>query len=163
MNRLEMTVLGSLLFLLPLTQPAVTRQTTAADFERTMATLAEAWSKQDTARALQCFTVDAIYMQPPDLQLYRGTAELAKLFAGLRPGTSMTFHHLAFDEKAQIGFGEFSFGRSGAATADHGVVVVTLRDGRISSWREYFEGGPASFADFVRIEGKTWKWTAKDL
>ena len=102
-------------------------------------------------------------MQPPDQQLYRGTAELEKLFAGLRSGTFMTFHHLAFDPRTQVGFGEFSFGREGAARADHGVAVVTLREGRISSWREYFEEGPASFADFVKVEGKAWKWTGQDL
>jgi ketosteroid isomerase-like protein len=112
---------------------------------------------------LDCFTPEAVYMQAPDLQLYRGTAELEKLFAALRPGTFMTFHSLAFDETTQVGFGEFSFGRSGAATADHGVVVATVRDGRIAHWREYFQEGPGAFADFVRVEGKSWKWTSKDL
>jgi ketosteroid isomerase-like protein len=128
-----------------------------------MTTLADAWSRQDTQLALDCFTADAVYMQPPDLQLYRGRAELEKLFAALRPGTSMQFHNLAFDPAGQVGFGEFSFGRAGAPTADHGVVVVTLRDGRIASWREYFQQGPASFAEFVAIEGKRWKWTGETL
>jgi hypothetical protein len=112
---------------------------------------------------LECFTADAVYMQPPDLQLYRGRAELEKLFAALRPGNFMKFHNLAFAPKAQVGFGEFSFGRAGAAKGDHGVVVVTLRDGRIALWREYFQEGPGSFADFVSVEGKNWKWTARDL
>jgi hypothetical protein len=31
------------------------------------------------------------------------------------------------------------------------------------SWREYFQEGPGAFADFVRVEGKSWKWTGKDL
>jgi hypothetical protein len=128
-----------------------------------MTTLAEAWSRQDTQLALGCFTTDAVYMQPPDLQLYRGRAELEKLFGALRPGTFMTFHNLAFDAAAQVGFGEFSFGGSGAARADHGVVVVTLREGRIAFWREYFQEGPASFNDFVSVEGKKWKWTGQDL
>jgi hypothetical protein len=152
----------SLLLLLP-PAPAAGREATAAQFEQLMATLADAWSKQQTERALGCFTADALYMQPPDLQLYRGTAELEKLFRGIRPGTAMTFHGLAFNARAQVGFGEFSFGRSGAATADHGVVVVTLRGGLIASWREYFQEGPGAFSDFVAVEGKKWKWTAKDL
>jgi ketosteroid isomerase-like protein len=139
------------------------REATRADFDKVMSALAEAWSKRDTSAALACFTADAVYMQPPDLQLYRGTAELEKLFRGIRPGTVMQFHALAFDAGRQSGFGEFSFGRQGAAKADHGVVVVQLRDGRIASWREYFQEGPGSFADFIRIDGKTWKWTGREL
>jgi ketosteroid isomerase-like protein len=155
-------VLSFLTLLLPAPRAAA-RGTPEADFRTLMATLADAWSSQDTQRALTCFTEDALYMQPPDLQFYRGAGELRKLFAALRPGTVMTFHHLAFDASAQVGFGEFSFGRSGATKADHGVVVVTLRDGRIASWREYFQEGPGSFAEFVAVEGKAWKWTGKDL
>ena len=129
-----------------------------------MSSLAHAWSTQDTELALGCFTEDALYMQPPDQQLYRGAEELRKLFAALRPGTIMKFHHLAFDEASQTGFGEFSFGYEDTETADHGVVVVKLRDGRIASWREYFEKGPASFEEFIDPEGeKTWEWTAEDL
>ena len=159
-----MTVLKlSLLFLLLPPHPAAPRESTVAEFENLMATLAEAWSKQDTRAALGCFTADALYMQPPDLQLYRGTGDLEKLFGAIRPGTLMRFHNLAFNTKTQVGFGEFSFGRSGAATADHGVVVVTLRDGRVSLWRVYFQEGPGSFSEFVRVDGKTWKWTVKDL
>lgn len=98
-----------------------------------MTTLARAWTKQDTALALGCFTEDALYMQPPDRQLYRGRKDLEKLFAALKPGTLMTFHDLAFDPRSQVGFGEFTFGTSGATTADHGVTVVTLREGRIAT------------------------------
>lgn len=139
----------SLLFLL---FPAAgsSGRTTGRDFERLMATLAGAWSQQDTELALGCFTEDAIYMQPPDQQLYRGRGELETLFRLLRPGTFMAFHNLAFNVAAQVGFGEFSFGRAGAAKADHGVVVVTLRGGRIASWREYFEEGPPVF---FRVRG----------
>jgi ketosteroid isomerase-like protein len=154
--------LSLILLLLP-ADPAAARESTVAEFEKLMGTLAQAWSKQDTGQALGCFTADAVYMQPPDLQLYRGRGEMEKLFGAIRPGTFMRFHHLAFDVKAQVGFGEFSFGRSGATKADHGVVVLTLREGRIALWREYFQEGPGTFAEFVSVEGKTWKWTAKDL
>lgn len=156
-------VIGLSLFFGLLLRPVTAQEADTVRFERLMGTLAQAWSKQDTRLALSCFSSDAVYMQPPDQQLYRGTAELEKLFGGLRPGTVMTFHTLAFDARKQVGFGEFSFGSSGEPTADHGVVVVQLRDGRIASWREYFESGPASFADFIGVDGKTWKWTVKDL
>jgi hypothetical protein len=158
---MTLAVLLALLVLPP--QPAAAGEATAAEFEGVMARLAAAWSTQDTQLALGCFAADAVYMQPPDLQLYRGRAELEKLFGALRPGTFMRFHNLAFNATAQVGFGEFSFGRSGAARADHGVVVVTLREGRIALWREYFQEGPGSFNDFVSVEGKQWKWTGQDL
>jgi hypothetical protein len=102
-------------------------------------------------------------MQPPDRQLYRGRKDLEKVFVALKPGTLMTFHDLAFDPRSQVGFGEFTFGTSGATTADHGVTVVTLREGRIATWREYFVKGPASFEEFKAVEGKQWKWRAKDI
>ena len=136
---------------------------TRSDFDRVLESLAAAWSERDTAAALVCFTDDAIYMQPPDQQLYQGAAELRLLFDGLKPGTVMQFHGAAFDPESQAGFAEFSFGRHGSATAVHGVVRVTLSGGRISSWREYFESGPASFEEFVAVDGKTWKWTAASL
>ena len=128
-----------------------------------MKRLATAWSAQDTELALSCFTEDVVYMQPPDQQLYIGHGDLRALFGGLKPGTFMTFHHLAFDRRTQVGLGEFSFGREGRATAVHGVVVVRVRDGRIASWREYFIEGPAAFADFIATEGKTWRWTGQTL
>ncbi len=133
------------------------------EFQGLLESLAGAWSRQDTDAALACFTDDALYMQPPDQQLYRGTSELRLLFDGLKPGTVMKFHHFAFDPDSQDGFAEFSFGRSGSETAVHGVVRIALSERRISLWREYFESGPASFEDFIKIEGKTWKWTAESL
>lgn len=158
-----MSVIAAAILLLSSSPSSTSAHVDATGFETLMARLARAWSAQDTTAALDCFTADAVYMQPPDLQLYRGRDELAKLFGALPPGTFMTFQHLAFDADARVGFGEFSFGRTGSAKADHGVVVVTLRDGRIASWREYFQEGPASFSDFVGVEGKTWKFTVKDL
>lgn len=136
---------------------------TPQDFDGLMRELAAAWEVQDTPRALACFTSDATYMQPPDQQLYRGTRELEKLFDGLQPSTFMALHEVAFDQRRQVGFAEFSFGRTGSGSAVHGVVVVRLRDGRIASWREYFESGPEAFSDFVAEEGKQWKWTGQDL
>jgi hypothetical protein len=136
---------------------------TAAEFEALLQSLARAWSEQNTPAALACFAADALYMQPPDEQLYRGRDDLRVLFDGLRAGTLMQFHNIAFRPEFQVGFGEFTFGRRGSPQAVHGVVVVRVSGGRIASWREYFVPGPASFSDFVGVEGKTWKWTAKTV
>ena len=72
--------------------------------------LADGWSQQNTDEALACFTGDAIYMEPPDIQFYKGHSELRPYFAALKPGTFMRFQNLWFDEARQIGAGEYSFG-----------------------------------------------------
>lgn len=160
------TAAAVVLTLVAMTPPAgssAPRALTHSGFEGLLQSLATAWSHQDTSASLACFTEDAVYMQPPDQQLYRGTAELRLLFQGLKPGTFMRFHSLALNPESQTGFAEFSFGHSDSTRAVHGIVRVALSGGRISSWREYFESGPASFDEFVAIEGKTWKWTGDSL
>jgi ketosteroid isomerase-like protein len=123
-----------------------------------MEQLARAWSQQDTDLALACFTPDAVYIEPPDIQFYTGHDQLRPYFAALTPGTLMHFHNLWFDESGQTGAGEYSFGRSGQPACDHGVAVVELRDGRIAFWREYQRKGPTDFQAFVGLEGKSWQW-----
>jgi ketosteroid isomerase-like protein len=127
-------------------------------FQALMEQLAHAWNQQDTESALACFTPDATYIEPPDIQFYDGHEQLRPYFAALKPGTFMRFHNLWFDESKQVGAGEYSFGMAGKGTADHGVVIVELRDGRIAFWREYQRKGPSVFQDFIGTEGKTWQW-----
>jgi uncharacterized protein (TIGR02246 family) len=127
-------------------------------FRALMERLARAWSTQDTELGLSCFTEDAVYTEPPDIQLYVGREQLRPYFAALTPGTFMRFHTVAFDEVSQRGFGEYSFGHARSTTADHGVAVVAVRDDRIATWREYQRKGPSDFAEFRAIEGKAWQW-----
>ena len=120
--------------------------------------LAEGWSIQDTDLALSCFSPTAVYMEPPDLQLVRGHAQLRTYFSALAPGTFMSWTATWFDVATQTGAGEFVFGEQGETLADHGVTIVQLQDGLISHWREYVRKGPPEQEDFVAIEGKSWKW-----
>jgi ketosteroid isomerase-like protein len=131
---------------------------TAAEFRELLERLARAWSTQDTELGLSCFHEDAVYMEPPDLQLFLGHDQLRPYFAALTPGTFMRFEVIAFDETAQVGAGEYTFGSEEDAIADHGVAVVDVRDGRIAFWREYQRKGPAAFDSFVATEGKSWQW-----
>ena len=128
------------------------------EFQALMAQMARAWSQQDTESALACFTPDAAYTEPPDIQFYQGEAQLRLYFAALKSGTFLYWHNLWFDEPSQRGAGEYSFGMTGQATADHGIAVVELRDGRIAIWREYQRKGPSLFQDFIALTGKTWQW-----
>ncbi|NJL93630.1 MAG: nuclear transport factor 2 family protein [Anaerolineae bacterium] len=131
---------------------------TSADYETLMQSLAHAWSTQATEAALACFAEDAVYMEPPDIQLYLGHVQLRPYFAALKPGTYLTLHHIWFAEPAQTGAVEYSFGVQGRPQADHGCIVTQIRDGRIAFWREYQRKGPALFAEFLAPEGKTWQW-----
>jgi hypothetical protein len=131
---------------------------TVETFRELMERLAHAWSTQDTELGLSCFTDDAVYTEPPDIQIYVGHDQLRPYFAALTPGTFMRFHTVAFDEDSARGFGEYSFGHERSPTADHGVAVVEVRGDRIATWREYQRKGPAAFDEFVASEGKTWQW-----
>jgi ketosteroid isomerase-like protein len=129
-----------------------------SDYVALMNRLAAAWSTQDTDAGLDCFTEDAVYMEPPDIQIYLGREQLRPYFAALKPGTYLRFHHLWFDEATQTGAGEYSFGGEGKPLADHGVMVVEIRQGKIAFWREYQRKGPAPFDQFLAVEGKAWQW-----
>lgn len=119
-------------------------------FEKLMETLAQAWNGGNARKAADCFTKDAIYTEPPDKQIYRGREALFKFFGGNagRPGAmKMTWHHLAFNARTQVGAGEFSFTYG---TTAHGVAVVKLQDGKISRWREYWYESKLPWEKFTR-------------
>ncbi len=123
-----------------------------------MQAVADYWERGDTDAGLASFTEDAVYMQPPDVQLFFGHEQLRPYFAAVAPGTIMRWHHLWFDEASQTGVGEFTFGEAPDPTADHGVAIVALREGRIAHWREYVQKGPSDRDTFLATEGKTWRW-----
>ena len=101
-------------------------------FVRLMQTIADSWNGGDTARALACFTDDAVYMEPPDEQRYEGREELFEFFGGEEPPPmSMVWHHLVVD--GEIGVGEYTYRGN---RQFHGLVIVQLRDGVIARWRE---------------------------
>ncbi len=120
--------------------------------------LADAWRALDVEAAVACFTPDAVYMEPPAEQLITGRAQLRSYFRPLRHGTYLRIDNWWFDEVAQRGAIEFTFGEDGDSEADHGVAILDIADGRIRSWREYLRPGPAAFERFVAIDGKEWRW-----
>ena len=86
------------------------------------------------------------------------TISCARISPRSRPARTSCFRVLAFDEDAQVGAGEYAFGSEGEDTADHGVAVVELENGRIRFWREYQRKGPAAVEEFLRVDGKRWQW-----
>ncbi len=125
-------------------------QTKKVEFEAIMQALANAWNQGDTQAAADLFSKNAVYSQPPDTQLYQGRDKLYEFFGGAngRPGAmSMTRHHLAYNENAQIGLGEFSFTYGSTA---HGVAVVKIEEGKITNWREYWVSSDLGWKEFVK-------------
>src|SRR6516162_3765045 len=118
--------------------PAAKRErVTSTEFRALMNTIADAWNSGDARKAAECYTEDAVYTEPPDRQVHVGRDNLFQFFGGNEKPESpmhMQWHNLAFDEESQLGFGEYTFQMTNRY---HGIVVVRLRDGKISNWREY--------------------------
>jgi ketosteroid isomerase-like protein len=133
---------------------------TRDEFEALIQRLADAWAEQDTERAVACFTDDAVYMQPPDEQLFVGREQLRAYFEPLEPGTYLRLDNVWFDEGRQRGAVEFTFGEGDQEPVAHGVSVV---DGRIRAWREYLVQGPGDMDRFLATEGKDWRWHIGNL
>jgi ketosteroid isomerase-like protein len=120
----------------------------AAGFRTLMERVAAGWREGNAAKAVECFTEDTLYEEPPRKQFHSGRADLYEFFggeAGTEKPMHMTWHHLVFDPVTQVGAGEYTFRLN---RQYHGVVMVKLRDGRIARWREYQTESSLSFEEF---------------
>jgi hypothetical protein len=118
-------------------------------FVTLMQTLADAWNRNEATPAVDCFTEDAQYSSPPDARIRRGRLELFEFFGGStgRPRPMrMEWHHLLFDDHAQIGAGEYTFDYD---VRTHGIVIVKIVNGKIGNWREYEHQSPLSWQELI--------------
>ena len=127
-------------------------QASSAQFRTLMESVAAGWNAGDARKASECFTEDALYLEPPDKQFYAGRPALYEFFGGTtkgkpEPPMKMAWHHLAFDEGSQVGFGEYTFQMN---RRYHGIVVVKVRGGKISNWREYQYESGLDWKEFVK-------------
>jgi uncharacterized protein (TIGR02246 family) len=123
------------------------------DFKALMTQVADGWNEGNAAKAAESFAEDAVYIEPPNHQVYLGKKALYKFFEGpAKPPLvmHMAWHHLAFDEKRQVGFGEYTFEMNHRY---HGVVVVLIREGKIARWREYQYKSDLAFETFAGLSG----------
>ena len=124
---------------------------TETEFEQLMQTIADGWNEGNARKAAGCFGEHAIYIEPPEKQLYHGRDELYEFFGGDR-GTDipmkMTWHHLAFNEQKQIGFGEYTFEMR---KRYHGIVVVKIEASLIKQWREYQYQTGLNWQEFTQL------------
>jgi len=112
-------------------------------------TIAKGWNEGNAKIAAQFFSVDAVYVEPPKKQLYHGKTEIFNFFGGERgheKPMKMKWHNLSFNEKEQIGFGEYTFSMNNQY---HGIVVMKFDSAKISKWREYQYKSDLNWKDFT--------------
>ena len=123
---------------------------TTSQFNQLMQTIADGWNEGNVRKSADRFSEDAVYVEQSDKQLYRGRVELFEFFGG-EAGTDipmkMTWHHMAFNEEEQIGFGEYTFEMHHRY---HGIVVVKIRSGLITHWREYQYPSALNWEEFTK-------------
>jgi SnoaL-like domain len=128
---------------------ALSRPLGPAAFRAMLDSVAAGWNSGRSNLAANCFAEKAVYVEPPDRQLYRGRPAIREFFAAsvqpARPDR-IRWHAVAFDSVSQIGFGEYTYR---GQRNNHGIVVVHLEAGLIRYWREYQYGSPLSWEDFV--------------
>jgi hypothetical protein len=153
MIKANSSLIAAMLYALPIcmnaNSSAAADKITVAQFKNLMNTLAAGWNEGNPRKAADCYTEDALYTEPPDKQVYAGRRALYQFFGGDRkpePPMKMTWHHLVFDEASQIGFGEYTFQMNNRY---HGIVVVKIRGGKISNWREYQYKSDQKWREFV--------------
>jgi hypothetical protein len=121
------------------------------EFKQLMNTIAEGWNEGNARKSADCFSADAIYTEPPDRQVHHGRDVLYEFFGGDQGPElpmHMTWHHLAFNEEEQIGFGEYSFRMHGNY---HGIVTVKVENNLIKFWREYQYKTELSWEEFSKL------------
>jgi len=119
------------------------------EFFEVVSTLATGWNEGDAKMAAQFFSADAVYVEPPKKQLYRSKIEIFNFFGGEKgyeKPMKMKWHNLSFNEKEQIGFGEYTFSMNNQY---HGIVVMKFDNRKISKWREYQYKSDLNWKDFT--------------
>jgi ketosteroid isomerase-like protein len=135
---------------------------TTKEFKELMEIIATGWNTKHAKMAVDCFTDDATYIEPPDKQFFKGREQLYEYFGGDEGfDMQLSWNHLFFDEEKQMGCGEYTFIFKGKI--HHGVTIVELENGKIKLWREYDTVGSLSYKDFIKTEGKVFGFTIKDL
>jgi SnoaL-like domain len=79
-----------------------------SEFFAIMRTVSDGWNEGNASKAADCFTDDAVYMEPPNRQVYVGRKAIYVFFGGPKQPESpmqMKWHHLAFNAQEQLDTG----------------------------------------------------------
>lgn len=111
--------------------------------------IAKGWNEGNASFAAQFFAENAVYEEPPKKQFYKGYDSIFEFFGGEKGfeiPMRMTWYNLAFDEKHQVGFGEYTFSMN---SQYHGIVVMQFHNRKIIKWREYQYKSDLDWKDFT--------------
>ncbi|MEM6928011.1 MAG: nuclear transport factor 2 family protein [Myxococcota bacterium] len=117
----------------------------AAEFDRVMHGVAQAWGAGEMEASLRFFHPGIVYYGVPHGEAL-GLEALSAYFACAPAPMALTWRHLAFAQATRVGLGEYTFEMAGRS---YGVVVARLRDGRIDRWREYRVKSALSWPEFT--------------
>lgn len=134
----------------PLAGISQSRRLDPEEFTKLLQTVADGWNEGNARKAADCYSEEAIYSAPPQPRYRKGRRALYEFFGGDKGREApmrMRWHHIAFDETRQIGFGEYTFKYKEYQA--HGVVAVKVVDRKISNWREYEVESSLSWEAFV--------------
>jgi ketosteroid isomerase-like protein len=122
------------------------RRVTAAEFERMLDALADAWARRDYPAAAAWFAADVRYADPLRYAFDSQAALLAffETDDGLPQRT--VWHMRLFDEPTQRGAAEYTYE---GTHRYHGVALIRVADGRITHWREYQHVDSRTREEFV--------------
>lgn len=120
----------------------------AEDFYTMMNSLASDWTSGANASIAAIFTQTAAYTNASRNQTYKGKSALSRIFGSANHETRtgrVEWHHLLFNERDQIGAGEFTVE---GVHRRHGMAIVKMEAGKISNWREYDTPSTLSWQEF---------------
>lgn len=107
---------------------------TKAEFRDLLEGLADAWGRRDYASAAEAFAEDVRYADPLRYA-FDGRAGLRAFFEADEGREQRTvWHTIVFDEEQQTGAAEYTYE---GTRRYHGTVLVKVRGGRVTHWREY--------------------------
>lgn len=137
------------LFMLCACEQTCRPELTEEEFLGVLTAVAQSWEEGDARKAVQFFSDNAIYEEPPKRQLYRGKKEIFEFFGGekgFNKPMKMEWHKISFNEDEQTGFGEYTFSTNNPY---HGIVVMKFLNKKIIEWREYQYRSALNWKEFA--------------
>jgi hypothetical protein len=119
---------------------------TKPEFVRLLETMAEGWNEWDPAKTAACFA-ERVRYGDPTRYAFETREQLLEFFRPL-PGEepSVVWHTILFDEEEQAGVAEYTYV---GTHRYHGLVLIRVGDGLVTSWREYQHISELEWEDFV--------------
>ena len=107
---------------------------TSTEFKKVLVDVAAAWARRDYTKAASFFEADVRYGDPLRY-LNTGREQLRNFFENDEGFEQKTvWHNVIFDESQQLGAAEYTYD---GTHRYHGTVLIRVKDGLITHWREY--------------------------